>query len=195
MTAWPRLIGILALAVAAALTAGCAPLVVGGAAVAGTASVTSREGGVSAFASDTDIRAQINQLWFHHSLDMMNRLGLTVTHGRVLLTGRARDAQQRLDAVRLVWQVNGVTEVINEIQVDDDSTLLDSARDTWIGTQLRTKLLFDGGVSSQNYSIDVVNGVVYLMGLSKNQDEVDRVLEHARSTPYVQKVVNYVRPR
>lgn len=195
MTAWPRLIGILALAVAAALSAGCAPLVVGGAAVAGTASVTSREGGVNAFASDTDIRAQINQLWFHHSLDMMNRLGLTVTHGRVLVTGRARDAQQRLDAVRLVWQVNGVTEVINEIQVDDDSTLLDSARDTWIGTQLRTKLLFDGGVSSQNYSIDVVNGVVYLMGLSKSQDEVDRVLEHARSTPYVQKVVNYVRPR
>lgn len=195
MTAWPRLIGILALAVAAALTAGCAPLVVGGAAVAGTASVTSREGGVGAFASDTDIRAQINQLWFHHSLDMMNRLGLTVTHGRVLVTGRAADAQQRLDAVRLVWQVNGVTEVINEIQVDEDSTLLDSARDTWIGTQLRTKLLFDGGVSSQNYSIDVVNGVVYLMGLSKSQDEVDRVLEHARSTPYVQKVVNYVRPR
>ncbi|MCW2246969.1 osmotically-inducible protein OsmY [Azospirillum fermentarium] len=183
------------MAVAAALSAGCAPLVVGGAAVAGTASVTSREGGVTAFVSDTDIRAQINQLWFHHSLDMMNRLSLTVTHGRVLLTGRASDAQQRLDAVRLVWQVNGVTEVINEIQVDDDSTLLDSARDTWIATQLRTKLLFDGGVSSQNYSIDVVNGVVYLMGLSKSQDEVDRVLEHARSTPYVQKVVNYVRPR
>lgn len=194
MTALPRLIGILGMTVAAAALVGCAPLAVGGA-VAGTAAVTSREGGVSKFASDTDIRAQINQLWFHHSLDMMQRLGLTVTHGRVLLTGRASDAQQRLDAVRLAWQADGVTEVINEIQVDNDSGILDSARDSWIGTQIRSKLLFDGGVSSQNYSIDVVNGVVYLMGLSKSQDETDRVLDHARSTPYVQKVVSYIRPR
>lgn len=194
MTAWPRLIGILAMALAASALAGCAPLVVGGA-VAGTAAVTSREGGVTSFVSDADIRAQINQLWFHHSLDMMQRLGLTVTHGRVMLTGRASDAQQRLDAVRLVWQVNGVTEVINEIQVDNDSTLLDSARDTWIRTQINTKLLFDGGISSRNYSVDAVNGVVYLMGLSKSQEEADRVLEHARSTPYVQKVVSYIRPR
>lgn len=194
MAGWSRLVGVVGLAVAATAAAGCAPLVVGGA-VAGTATVASREGGFKAFVSDTDIKAQINHLWFQHSLDLLDRLGMTVDHGRVLLTGRARDAQQRLDAVRLAWQANGVQEVINEIQVDADGSIIDSARDTWIATQIRSKLLFDGAVSSQNYTVDVVNGVVYLMGLSKSQDEATLVLDHARSTPHVQRVVSYVRPR
>ena len=101
--------------------------------------------------------------------------------------------EMRLDAVRLAWQAKGMQEVINEIQVDNNSGLMDSARDTWISTQLRTKLTFDSRIHSQNYSIDTVNGVVYLMGLADNQGELDRAIEHARALPNVQRVVNYVR--
>lgn len=170
---------------------GCAPLVVGG---AGTAAVAASEHrGLKGFASDTQIRASINHLWLQHSLDMTNRIGLTIDQGRVLLTGRAADAQMRLDAVRLVWQVEGVQEVINEIQIDNGAGIVDSARDTWISTQLRTRLTFDGDIHSQNYSIDTVDGVVYLMGVATTQAELDRVIQHARSVANVQRVVNYVR--
>ncbi|AWK89312.1 BON domain-containing protein (plasmid) [Azospirillum thermophilum] len=188
---WIRLFSLVGVAVASAGASGCAPLVIGGA--AGTAVVASEHRGLKGFASDTDIRAQINHLWLQHSLSLANRIGLTVDHGRVLLTGRAADAQMRLDAVRLAWQADGVKEVINEIQVDNESGILDSARDTWISTQLRTKITFDGDIHSQNYSIDTINGVVYLMGTATTQDEMDRVVQHARSVPNVQRVVNYVR--
>lgn len=183
---------LIGLILAAALAvSGCAPLVVGG---AGTAAVAASEyRGLKGFASDTQIRASINNLWLQHSLDMTNRIGLTIDQGRVLLTGRAADAQMRLDAVRLAWQAEGVQEVINEIQIDTGAGIVDNARDTWISTQLRTRLTFDGDIHSQNYSIDTVDGVVYLMGVATTQAELDRVIQHARSVANVQRVVNYVR--
>ncbi|QQP91035.1 BON domain-containing protein [Skermanella sp. TT6] len=171
---------------------GCAPLVVGGAATTAVVAA-SQERGLGGAISDTEIQAQINHYWFQHSVEMHSRLGMTVNQGTVLLTGRARTPEERLDAVRLAWQANGVREVINEIVVDDASTLGDSTRDTWISTQLRGKLLFDREVSSINYSIETVNGVVYLMGNARDPAELERVTGHARSLPYVKRVVSYVR--
>ncbi|MFX5821173.1 BON domain-containing protein, partial [Acinetobacter baumannii] len=81
-----------------------------------------------------------------------------VDQGRVLLTGRAADPQMRLDAVRLAWQAQGVKEVINEIQIDNGSSIVDTARDTWISTQIRSRITFDADIHSQNYSIDTVDG-------------------------------------
>jgi osmotically-inducible protein OsmY len=148
--------------------------------------------GLKGFATDTGITAQINDLWLQHSIDLYQRLTTHVDQGRVLLTGRAADPQMRLDAVRLAWQATGVKEVINEIQVDNESTLADSAKDSWISTQLRTRLTFDGSVAGRNYNIDTVNGVVYLMGWATSQEELDRVIGHARAIPNVQRIVNYV---
>ncbi len=181
-------IGLIAVMVG---NAGCVPLVVGAAAAPVVAATTEKRG-VQGFASDTAIRAEINKLWLQNSIDLLQSTSLRVDQGRVLLTGRADNPQMRLDAVRLVWQAEGVREVINEIQVDTESGFVDSAKDTWINTQLRTRLTFDSGVSSQNYNIDTVNGVVYLMGWAKGQDELDRVIGHARAIPNVQRIVNYV---
>lgn len=194
MSGFGRLWALVGMVAVASFASGCAPLVVGGAAAGGTAAVSATEHrGFKGFVSDTEIRARINKLWFDHSLDLYQRIGMTVDQGRVLLTGRAADAQMRLDAVRLAWQADGVKEVINEIQVDNNSGLVDSARDTWISTQLRTKLTFDSRIHGQNYSIDTVNGVVYLMGVADSQDELNRVTDHARGIPNVQRVISYVR--
>lgn len=189
---WSRLWAVVGLAAVAAAAAGCAPVAVGGAA-AGAVVAASEERGITGFANDAEIQARINHLWFNHSVDMFNRLDMTVDQGRVLITGHAADSQMRLDAVRLAWQVNGVKEVINEIQVGEGAGLINSARDTWISAQLRGVLTFDKTIRSQNYSIDTVNGVVYLMGVAADQAELDRVIQHARSQAYVQRVVSHVR--
>lgn len=191
VTGSSRLGTLFALACAGASLAGCGPLLLGTA--GGAAVVASQERGFGGFVSDTEIRARINSLWLQHSIDMTNRIGLTVDQGRVLLTGRAADPQMRLDAVRLAWQAQGVKEVINEIQIDNGSSIVDSARDTWISTQIRSRITFDADIHSQNYSIDTVDGVVYLMGVASSQEELDRTLQHARSVANVQRVVSYVR--
>src|SRR5689334_22409772 len=100
-----------------------------------------------------------------------------------------------VDAVRLAWQAEGVKQVNSEIQVADKSTLADEARDTWITTRLRAAILTDGKVRSLNYSIETVNGVVYLMGSARTQGELDLVTNYARNIPNVKRVVSYVTVR
>ena len=67
-----------------------------------------------------------------------------------------------------------------------------SPRDHWIEAQLSGKLLFTKQVQSINYSVESVGGTVYLIGLAQDDAELDRVLQIARNTPYVKKVVSYV---
>jgi osmotically-inducible protein OsmY len=83
--------------------------------------------------------------------------------------------------------------VLNELNVTDRSEIRDYPRDAWITTQLKTKMLTDKGVLQINYSVETINGVVYLLGIAQSQDELDRVTNHARNISGVQRVVSYVR--
>jgi osmotically-inducible protein OsmY len=179
---------------AAALGAGaCTPIgfATGAGATAGTAVAQDR--GITGTARDAALAAQIQELWFRTNFDMFAKLSCTVTERRALLTGKVQDPEMRVEAVKLAWQVQGVDEVINEIEVTDTSSLVDSARDVWITAQLRAQLTFDREVRSINYSIDTVNGTVFLMGIARSQAELDRVTNHARNLAYVRRVVSYVR--
>ena len=101
--------------------------------------------------------------------------------------------EARVEAVRLVWQVSGVREVINEIRVADSAGIIGFARDTWITTRLRAEMTFDRDIQAINYSIDTVQGTVYLMGVARNQVELNRVMEIARTISDVKQVVSYVK--
>lgn len=186
---------LLALAAVAVLEAGCTPvdLAIGGVAATGVAAAQER--GLAGTTRDTALSAAIQELWFRTNFDMFSKLSSTVTEQRALLTGKVQDPEMRVEAVKLAWQVQGINEVINEIEVTDTSSLVDSARDYWITTQLRARITFDQDVKSINYSIDTVNGVVFLMGIARDQAEHDRVTNHARNLAYVRRVVSYVRIR
>ncbi|MFQ5775779.1 MAG: BON domain-containing protein [Kiloniellaceae bacterium] len=188
---WPAL---LALCAGLGLLPGaCAPagLAVGAGATAGVASAQER--GFKGTLNDQAIRLEINHLWFQENVSLYSKVNLQVQEGRVLLTGNVPDPDTRVNAVRLAWQAKGVREVINEIEIDDASSLSDAARDAWISTKLRARLLADREVDAINYSIETVNRSVYLMGIAQNQAELDRVIDHARDTAYVRRVVSYVR--
>jgi len=185
---------LLALGLLGALAAtGCTP--VGVAIGAGAAGVTAaqKEKGFAAAVDDTRIRAELNGLFFRTDADLYQRLSFTVEEGRVLLTGRVRMPDDRIEATRLAWTVADVREVINEVQVDDESRLSDKGRDAWIAARLRTRLLVDDQVSFINYSTDVVNQTVYIMGVARSEAELQRVLATARDISYVRDVVDFVR--
>jgi osmotically-inducible protein OsmY len=175
------------------LTSACTPvgLAVGAGASAGIASA--KEGGVRGAITDTAIKARINDLWFKRDVDMFTKLSLTVENGRVLITGVVQSPEEKLEAVKLAWQARGVKQIINEIQVDQPKTIGAYANDTWIASQLRTRLILDPDIQSINYSIDTVKGIVYLMGVAQSQDELNRVVRVARKIKGVKQVVSYVK--
>ncbi len=171
----------------------CSPVGVAIGAGAATATAAQREKGLEASLDDTQIELAIGKKLLERDEEIFWDVNTEVEEGRVLLTGSVETVEDRLEAVKTVWLVDGVREVINEIRVGDEDSAENYARDAWISTQLETKLLFDRDVSSIDYSIETVDQVVYLMGIARSPEELERVVGHAKGVAYVRRVVSYVR--
>ena len=169
----------------------CAGILAGGAAAVGVAAV--KEGGLSSSATDLRIQTEINDLWLRHDVKFFTKLDLTVNQGRVLITGIVQNPEHRVDAVRLAWKVKGVKQVINEIKIADSTGFTGYMGDAWISARIRSGLTIDKDVQNLNYTIDTVDSVVYLMGVAQSREELNRVVERARTTSGVERVVSYVK--
>jgi len=179
----------------ALLLAGCSPvgLAVGVGASLGLAAA--QEGGVRGAVTDSAISLKIADLWIKHDFDLYRKLSLTVKEGRVLVTGSVPYPDMRVEAVRLAWQADGVKQVLNEITVENGGGITGAVTDSWITSNIKTRLMLDKYVQSINYNVDTANGNVYLMGIAQDQKELDRVIDYARNAGSVKNVVNYVRLR
>jgi osmotically-inducible protein OsmY len=186
-----RLACLAALFAAAGLLGGCAGAVVGaGAAVGGAAY---QERGVQGVGRDMATATKIRTNLINQGEAYVSGVGVEVYEGRALLTGTLPNEQMRSIAVGLAWKAEGVKDVLNEIQLQRESGLRDLARDSWITTQLQSKMTFDKKILAINYSIETVNGIVYLIGIAQNQEELDRVIAHARAIDYVRQIKSHVR--
>lgn len=107
--------------------AGCTSLAVGAGATAGVAALQER--GFGGAVSDTAITAEIWQKFLTEDENLFRRIEIEVVEGEVLLAGTVENTDSELKAVELAWQVNGVNRVINEINVGQGSSLMDSASD------------------------------------------------------------------
>ncbi len=170
---------------------GCAGALVGAGATVGVAAA--QEGGLGRALTDAQIQAAINKMWLEHDAKLFVKLDLTVNQGRVLITGVVQNPEARVEAVRLAWKPKGVKQVINEIRVAKSGGIMGFSRDTWITTRLRSAITFKRDIQSINYSIDTVQGTVYLMGVAQNQRELNQVTQIARTIPDVKQVVSYVK--
>ncbi len=185
--------GAAAAVLCAGLVSGCAaPVVVAGAAATG-AVVVAEERSTDDVVDDTGIKLAINAAWLDADPIIFSNLNTRVIEGRVLITGVVEDPQQRLEAVRIAWQVEDVREVINEIEVADPQGFSGYARDTAISGQIESRLLFDTSIQSINFTVLTESRVVYLMGIAQDEAERARVIDHARQIPYVRRVVDYTR--
>jgi len=186
------MLGAIVLLGFAGLMNGCGPtLLVGAGATAGNAA--SQERGFAKSVSDAALESTIAAKLLGHSGQLFAEVSVEVHEGRVLLTGAVKNVEHRIDAVRIAWQTEGVREVINEIQVRDNSGILDSTRDGLVTTELSTKITLDQDIKGVNYSIETVNGVVYLIGVAQSQAELDKVINHARQISYVRRIISHVR--
>jgi osmotically-inducible protein OsmY len=178
------------LLLAAGALQGCVAAAVGAGATAGVAA--SQDRGIKGATSDTAIRAEINHYWLQKDQSLFANCNLQIHEGRVLVTGAVKDADTRAEAIQLAWKAKGVREVINEIEVTNEGGVGAYARDTAIVTELRSKLLFAKDIQSVNYSIEAVNGTVYMLGVAQDQVELDKAINIARNVSYVRRVVSHV---
>jgi osmotically-inducible protein OsmY len=169
---------------------GCVTMVVGSAASVGVAAMEERP--LKVHAEDTSIATKIRYNLFEASENFFTSVGIEVYESKALITGVVLNEEMRAQVLKLVWKTDGVKDVYNELQVGD-SEIRNIAKDVWITAQLQSKITFDKNILAINYSIETVNGTVYLIGIAKSQPEVDRVIAHARTLGYVKRVISHVR--
>ena len=136
---------------------------------------------------DLTIRLALNDVFIREDARLYRTVSFSVVEGRVLLKGNVPAPGNRVRAVRLTKGVAGVREVIDELQVGAGAGARAYMRDTWISAQLKTRLVLD-----LNYDMETVNGVVYLMGIAQDEEELALVRAHARDIPGVRRVANHV---
>ena len=169
---------------------GCVNAAIGIGTAAVAASTT--EKGLSTSVSDSVIQAKLSESFIQTSQSIFLNVETSVNDGSVLLTGKLKTQEEKITATRLSWEIRGVREVINEIQLSEASSFKSSAKDLAASAQLRAALIRDANISSLNFSIDVVNGIVYLSGVAKNEEERERVVAHAQELRFAKQVVSYI---
>ena len=184
----PLIAGLLL--VASLALSGCASAVIGVGSAAVAASST--EKGVSTSFSDGVIFTKLHDKFIQNDASLSTAVDVSVSDGAVLMTGKVKTPEEKITATRLAWEIKGVNEVVNELQVTDKSSIKDIAKDLAASAQLRARLIAEKDVSSLNFSIDVVNGVVYLSGVAASPEEMNKVIALAQDLRFAQKVVNYI---
>ena len=184
----PLITGVLLLCALA--LSGCAGAVVGVGTAAVAASTT--EKGFSTSVSDGVIFAKLKDRFIQQNASLLTSADISVNDGAVLFTGKVKTPEDKIQATRLAWEIKGVREVVNELKVADTSSIKDIAKDLAASATLRGKMIADKDISSLNFSIDVVNGIVYLSGVASTPEEMDKVISHAENLRFAQEVVNYI---
>lgn len=169
---------------------GCVPLVVGG--VATTGVIASKDKGFSGTFSDSDISMHVKNSFYKYSPQMHAEVGVNVQNGNVLLTGAVTDETFRKKAEELAWKVSGVKSVYNHITKCTSFSGTQVIKDSWITTKIKTCAFGEENVSSTNYSVKTVDGVVYLMGIAQSKEELEKVIKVCKTTSGVKKVISMV---
>ena len=184
----PLITGVLLLCALA--LSGCAGAVVGVGTAAVAASTT--EKGFSTSVSDGVIFTKLKDRFIQQNASLLTSADVSVNDGAVLFTGKVKTPEDKIQATRLAWEIKGVREVVNELKVADTSSIKDIAKDLAASATLRGKMIADKDISSLNFSIDVVNGIVYLSGVASTPEEMNKVISHAKNLRFAQEVVNYI---
>ena len=186
----PKIITTVLLLALLAPLSGCVSMVIGAGATVGVAVMEERP--LKVHLRDTTIATEIRYNLVEASEKFITGVGIEVYEGKALITGVVENEVMRAHALKLVWKVEGLKDVYNELQVGDNG-ITNFAKDSWVTTQLKSKTTLDQDVLAINYTIETVNGVVYLIGIAQSKREIDKVIAHARSLSYVKRVISHVR--
>jgi len=112
-----------------------------------------------------------------------------VLDGRIFLTGKIDDLEDKLRLTKLAWETDGVRSVRNDIKVKEEFNFQQSAKDILITTQLRTALILNKEIKATNYQIDTYKKKIFIYGIALTSDEKDEVIKEAQEILDVKDVI------
>ena len=168
----------------------CTPLI----GIVGVASIgsASKEKGIGTSINDTAINFKISNLIFKYNTEVSSNTKVFVNNGSVLITGKVEKPIYKVELTKVSWEIRGVKEVSNEVQITDVSTIKNIARDFASKGEITARIMIDKSINSLNFDVDVVNDKAYITGVAKNKEEMKLVKDHASSARFISEVFNYI---
>ena len=170
----------------------CSPIGILGGATTSTMVIAEGDRSLGTVVDDTTIKINISAKFLKSNNNLFVDVGSNVIEGRVLLTGLVETQEIRIDAVKTVWEVEGVKEVVNEIIVGSNSTIKEYANDLWINTQAKALTAKTVGLRSLSYNFETIKGRVYVAGITSRPTQLDEVIKVIKTIKGVEEIVNYV---
>jgi len=112
-----------------------------------------------------------------------------VIDGRIFLTGKVEEPEEKLQLTKLAWETKGVRSVRNDIKIKEDFNFAQSAKDLLITSQLRAALIFNKNIKAANYQIDTYKKKIFIYGISLTTDERKEVINEAKEILDVEDVI------
>ena len=112
-----------------------------------------------------------------------------VLDGRIFITGKVNNPEEKLQITKLAWETKGVRSVRNDIKIKESFNFTQSAKDLLITSQLRTALIFDKEIKATNYQIDTYKKKIFIYGISLTSEEREKVINEAKEILDVKDVV------
>ena len=112
-----------------------------------------------------------------------------VLDGRIFITGKVDDPEEKLKITKMAWETKGVRSVRNNIIIKDEFNFKQSALDLLITSQLRTALILNKNIKSTNYNIDTYKKKIYVYGIAQSKDEQKEVIKEGKEIQDVERVI------
>ena len=158
--------------------------------IAGNAAFS--EKGFKESVSDAYIFSQVKAKITSIKITNFSEVGVHVSKGKVLLVGISASSSERLEIIKSAWSVPDVIDVFNEIRLGHEYTLLERTNDLFLETKIRSKLLLDSLILTNNYSLQVLKKDLFIIGISRSIEEKNRLYKVLREVDEINKIVNFV---
>ncbi len=168
-----------------------APIIGGVSAIAFSSSA--QEKGLGTSISDKVIYVKLRNAIYDWNPTVAENISISVDSGSILVTGKLKNIDTKVELTKVIWEINGVKEVNNKAQISETNNLKNIAKDLASLGEIKARLMASKKLNSLNFSIDVVNNIAYISGIASNEEEISIVTQIAQEARFIKEVQNFVK--
>ena len=170
----------------------CASPIIGGVGAIAFSS-SAQEKGLGTSINDKLIYVKLRNAIYDWDPSVSENISLSVDNGSILITGKLKNIDTKVQLTKIIWEINGVKEVNNKVQISETNNFKNIAKDLASLGEIKARLMASKKLNSLNYSIDVVNNIAYISGIASNEEEISIVTQIAQEARFIKEVQNYVK--
>ena len=170
----------------------CAAPIIGGVGAIAFSS-SAQEKGLGTSINDKVVYVKLRNAIYDWNPSVAEKISISVNDGSILVTGNLKNVDAKIKLTKVIWEVSGVNEVNNKVQISETNNLKNIAKDLASLGEIKARLMASKKLNSLNFSIDVVNNIVYISGIASSEEEVAIVTQIAQEARFIKEVQNFVK--